>query len=84
MHLGYALIIGLIVAHLSRSRVTRLAGALYPAFVLLAIVATGNHFLPDAIAGALVALVGLAVATAVSGRYERLVRQPALEVARRD
>jgi hypothetical protein len=67
MHFGYALIVGLIVSQVSRNRAARLAGALYPAFVLLAIVATGNHFLLDAVAGALVALVGLAVATAVSG-----------------
>ena len=77
MHFGYALIIGLTVTHLSRRRAARLAGALYPAFVLLAIVATGNHFLLDAVAGALVALVGLSVATVVSWRNVTLVRRPA-------
>lgn len=44
--------------------------ALYPPFVLLVIVATGNHFFLDAAAGALVA--GLAAALAA-----RLTRRPA-------
>ena len=40
----------------------RLAGLAYPPFVLLVIVATGNHFLVDAAAGATVAGVALLAA----------------------
>jgi len=36
---------------------------LYPAFVLLVVVATGNHFFLDAAAGALVAALALAAAS---------------------
>ena len=36
------------------------AGVIYPAAVLLTIVVTGNHFIFDAVAGALVMAVGFA------------------------
>src|SRR5712691_6754836 len=48
LHFGYALLVGLAVAALARRPLVRVLGALYPAFVLLVIVATGNHFLFDA------------------------------------
>ena len=51
------------------------AGTLYPALVLLAVVATGNYFFVDAIAGAVV--VGLAAAAA------RSFARPAAEVGNR-
>jgi hypothetical protein len=60
MHFGYALLLGLAVAWLSRLWAVRLAALAYPSFVLLVIVATGNHFILDAVAGAAVSLVGLA------------------------
>ena len=40
--------------------VARAAGLIYPAAVLLTIVVTGNHFIFDAVAGALVMAVGFA------------------------
>ena len=44
---------------LARRRWVRVLGALYPAFMLFDIVATGNHFLFDAATGgALVVVVG--------------------------
>ena len=58
MHFGYALLIGLVVATTAASRWLKLTGALYPPFMLFVIVATGNHFLLDAVAGGVV--VGLA------------------------
>src|SRR6266516_2532624 len=59
MHVGYALIVGASVARYAANLITRLAGVAYPPFVLLVIVATGNHFLVDAAAGAAVAGVAL-------------------------
>ena len=38
-------------------------GTLYPAFVLVVVVATGNHFFLDAAAGALVAALAIAAAS---------------------
>jgi hypothetical protein len=59
MHVGYALIVSASLARHARHLLTRLAGIAYPPFVLFVIVATGNHFLADAAAGAAVAAVAL-------------------------
>jgi hypothetical protein len=58
LHVGYALIVGASVFALARRRWVRLLGALYPAFMLFDVVATGNHFWFDAAAGAAVVLAG--------------------------
>ena len=70
MHIGYALIVAAGLLRHGRRLHVHAIGALYPPFVLLVIVATGNHFFLDAAAGALVA--GLATAFAA-----RLTRRPA-------
>lgn len=62
MHFGYALLVGIVVATTARSRWARAVGALYPPFMLFDIVATGNHFVFDAAAGAVVTGVGWWVA----------------------
>jgi len=62
MHVGYALIVATSLLRYGRRRLVRSLAAVYPAFVLLVVVATGNHFFLDAAAGALVA--GLAFAAA--------------------
>jgi cytochrome bd-type quinol oxidase subunit 2 len=62
MHVGYALIVGASLARYAPHRSTRLAGLAYPPFVVLVIVATGNHFFVDAAAGAAVAGVAFLVA----------------------
>jgi hypothetical protein len=55
MHIGYALIVAASLLRHARHPLVRTLGALYPLFVLLVVVATGNHFFFDAAAGALVA-----------------------------
>jgi hypothetical protein len=55
MHVCFALLIGVTLARLSKHRVTRIAWALYPLLVTFVIVATGNHFLADAMLGAVTA-----------------------------
>jgi len=62
MHIGYALIVAVALLRHGRRLLVRAIGALYPPFVVLVIVATGNHFFLDAAAGTLV--VGLATALA--------------------
>lgn len=63
LHFGYSLLIGLTIATLPVSGVRatswkRLSiiglGMAYPALILTAIVATANHFILDAVAGAVV------------------------------
>jgi PAP2 superfamily protein len=62
IHICYALIIGVSLVRFGRRRALRIAGVLYPALVLTIVVATGNHFFFDALAGAAVALIGMAAA----------------------
>ena len=62
MHAGYALVVGAALLRQGHHLLTRLAGAAYPAFVVLVIVATGNHYFLDAAAGALVDILAAAIA----------------------
>jgi hypothetical protein len=59
MHIGFSVIAAVAVARLACRPLWRVAGALYPVFVLFVIVATGNHFFFDAAAGAGVAGIAL-------------------------
>lgn len=56
LHFAYALFLALAVYSLARPRWARLGGFAYPLVVLVAIVATGNHFILDAVGGGLVVL----------------------------
>jgi len=56
LHFAYALFIALAVFMLANHRRLRWVGFIYPALVLVAIVATGNHFIVDAVAGGLIVL----------------------------
>jgi hypothetical protein len=59
LHAGWALGVGVGVVRYARSSAWRAAGALYPAAVCFTIVATGNHFVLDAVAGLAVLGAGL-------------------------
>jgi hypothetical protein len=79
LHFGYAVIVGGALFTLARRRWVRVLGALYPAFMLFDIVATGNHFWFDATAGGAVVAAGWALArllVAQSGKKPRLQRAP--------
>ena len=65
MHAGWAVIVAVGVVRYGRGLVVRAAGVVYPVVVLLAIVATGNHFFVDAAAGAAIAGVAFVVAARV-------------------
>ena len=78
LHFGYALIVGVAVALLAERRTVRILGAVYPLVMLFVIVATGNHFWLDALAGAGVTLAAWAVARALlSEPSTRRVPSPA-------
>jgi hypothetical protein len=64
MHIGYAVIVGVSLVRDGARPILRLLGPVYPLLVLLVIVATGNHFFLDAIAGAAVAVIALGAAEA--------------------
>ena len=65
LHFGYALIVGAVLLVIATGRLWRIAGALYPAAMLVIIVATGNHFIVDAALGGLVVVVGWLAARAL-------------------
>jgi len=78
LHFGYAVIVGAVLVSVATRRSLRIAGALYPAAMLLIIVGTGNHFIIDAILGGLVVVAGwlvarILVATTPSAHMGRLV-----------
>jgi hypothetical protein len=55
MHVAFALMIGWPLARLSRGRIVRAAWLLYPFLMAFVIVVTANHFIADALLGALTA-----------------------------
>ena len=63
MHVCFALLIGIPLARLAKHRITRIVWGVYPLLVTFVIVATGNHFLSDAIRGAFTAVISAAAAT---------------------
>ena len=62
MHVAFALMIGWSLDQLVRGRVARVCWWAYPVIVTYVIVATGNHFLMDAVLGA--ATAGMSALTA--------------------
>jgi hypothetical protein len=57
MHVCFALMIAMPLSRLVRNRVGRVFWTIYPLLVVFVIVATGNHFLSDAVLGAATAAV---------------------------
>jgi membrane-associated phospholipid phosphatase len=55
MHVAFALMVGWPLARLVRSRALRVVWVLYPFLMAFVIVATANHFITDALLGALTA-----------------------------
>lgn len=62
MHVAFALMIGWPLASLSRHRLARILWRLYPLLIAFVIVATANHFIVDALLGALTAALSAVVA----------------------
>jgi membrane-associated phospholipid phosphatase len=62
LHFGWNLLIGIALFTQSSRLVPKAFGAIVPLMMASAIVLTANHYVFDAVAGAVVALAGLAVA----------------------
>lgn len=62
LHFGWNLLIGIFVFRNGRHLAVRAFGVVMPPIMFLAIVMTGNHYIVDGVAGAAVALTGLAIA----------------------
>jgi hypothetical protein len=72
MHVCFALIVGLTGARLARRRPTAAAWAAYPILVTAIVLVTANHFILDAVGGALTA----ALAWSAAGLAEHRARVP--------
>jgi membrane-associated phospholipid phosphatase len=74
LHAADALIIGVALAFLVRSRWLKTLWVLWPAWVWFSVMATGNHFWLDIVAGIVVAIVAGAI---VNRKHIRRVISPA-------
>lgn len=83
MHVGWALWSGLAVFWLTRRTWLRWAGIAYPVVVLVVIMATANHFILDAVGGALALALGFGAQRLLSGEpaVDQAVAQPPLTTA---
>ena len=63
LHVGWAVWCTWVVWRLTRHRLARALAVAYPAITTVVVVATANHYVLDAVAGALVVATGIAVAT---------------------
>jgi hypothetical protein len=69
LHFGWNLLVGIAILRCARGHRGRIVGALLPVAMFTAIVLTANHYILDGIAGALVALTGLAVSSYITPRW---------------
>ncbi|MGK5732724.1 bifunctional glycosyltransferase 87/phosphatase PAP2 family protein [Streptomyces sp. URMC 124] len=67
LHIGWSLWCGVVIAVVARKPWVKCLGMLYPSLTLVVIVGTANHYVLDAVGGALVVLFGFAVQYALSG-----------------
>jgi membrane-associated phospholipid phosphatase len=81
LHTAYAVIFGVSGVVLARRAWARAFWACYPALVVFSIVATGNHFVLDAVAGATVAVLAGALNVIVLPRWKGARRPRAATAA---
>ncbi|MDX6668471.1 MAG: hypothetical protein QOK04_1851, partial [Solirubrobacteraceae bacterium] len=68
MHVGFALMLGLPLARLVKSRVLKVVWLVYPVIVTFVVLSTGNHWWLDAFLGAATAAVSAYVADRLLAR----------------
>jgi hypothetical protein len=71
LHFGWSLWCGLIIAILARQWWLKGLGLLHPLFTVSAIIATGNHWVLDAVGGATVVALGFLVTYVIQGPRAR-------------
>ncbi|MEQ8833460.1 MAG: phosphatase PAP2 family protein [Miltoncostaeaceae bacterium] len=68
LHVGWNLLLGIMIWRVGASPLLRVFAVVMPALMVFAVVATANHYVVDVLAGAVVALVGLALARRLRDR----------------
>jgi len=76
-HFGFTMLIGIAIIYIAKAWWLRIVGALIPSLMLVSILATANHFILDAVGGAMV--IGLAYsAVRMFGTLRERAISPAL------
>ena len=73
LHFGWSMLLGVVVAVVGKHPLAWAFGAIWPAAMFFSVVLTGNHFIVDAVAGAVVSFAGLGVAFAIERWWPRAV-----------
>jgi hypothetical protein len=79
LHVGWSIWCGVLIAVYARRRWVKTLGVAYPIVTTLVVMATGNHYLLDAVAGALTMAAGALLAAALPRRTTPLPLVPARE-----
>ena len=77
LHFGWDLLVGIAIARHANGIAGRLLGVVLPVLMLSAVVLTANHYILDAVAGAIFALSGLALAHHLTPRWSPWLTRPA-------
>jgi len=79
LHVGWNLLVGIVVLTVATHKIPRIFAALSPIAMIIAVVLTANHYVIDAVAGIIVAMIGLAFAHKIptSVRTVRLIENQA-------
>jgi hypothetical protein len=86
LHFGWDLLIGIALAREAKRIAFKAVGVIVPVMMLAAVVITANHYIFDAMAGAFVALLGLAISYSLqrySGSSRKARRRPVRPTAGR-
>jgi membrane-associated phospholipid phosphatase len=70
LHAADSLIVGVLLAGLTRNRIGKTLWLLWPVWVWFCVMATANHYLLDVLAGAALGVVSLAVVARLSRRHD--------------
>ncbi|MCC7366606.1 MAG: phosphatase PAP2 family protein [Dehalococcoidia bacterium] len=65
LHFGWSLLLGAVIVKVANHHALRVVGVAWPIAMFFAVVLTGNHFILDAVAGAIVSFAGLGIAYAI-------------------
>lgn len=72
LHFGWNLLVGIAIYRATTSVILRVVAILVPAAMAIAVVITANHYVLDAIVGAIVALLGLWLVGPVNRTFARI------------
>jgi len=76
LHVGWAVWCGAVIALYARNRWARVLGITYPILTTLVVMATGNHYFLDAVAGAAVIAAGAWLSGLVPARFRSVPLGP--------